>query len=62
MKCKKKFNKISEKLPVKEDCLNNRTLLVGPSFSGKTCLILEIFSQLPDRDIFEITSWTVWQF
>ena len=34
---------------------NNRTLLVGPSFSGKTFLMLEIFSPTPDRDIYTIT-------
>ena len=27
---------------------NNRTLLVGPSFSGKTNRMLKIFSQTPD--------------
>ena len=26
------------------DVKNNRTLLVGPSFSGKTCLMLKILS------------------
>ena len=30
---------------------NNRTLLVGPSFSGKTYLMLKILSRLSDRDI-----------
>ena len=34
---------------------NNRTLLVGPSFSGKTYLMLKIFSRMPDRDNFIIT-------
>ena len=34
---------------------NNRTLLVGPSFSGKTYLMLKIFSRKPDRDIYIIT-------
>ena len=34
---------------------NNRTLLVGPSFSGKTCLMLKILSRIPDRDIYIIT-------
>ena len=34
---------------------NNRTLLVGPSFSGKTYLMLKIFSRIPDRDIYIIT-------
>ena len=34
---------------------NNRTLLVGPSFSGKTYLMLKIFSRISDRDIYIIT-------
>ena len=34
---------------------NNRSLLVGPSFSGKTYLILKILSRIPDRDIYIIT-------
>ena len=34
---------------------NNRTLLVGPSFSGKTYLMLKILSGIPDRDIYIIT-------
>ena len=33
---------------------NNRTLLVGPSFSGKTYPILKILSRKPDRDIYII--------
>ena len=34
---------------------NNRTLLVGTSFSGKTYLMLKIFSRIPNRDIYIIT-------
>ena len=34
---------------------NNRTLLVGPSFSGKTYFMLKILSRIPDRDVFIIT-------
>ena len=34
---------------------NNRTLLVGPSFSGKTYLMLKILSRIPNRDIYIIT-------
>ena len=34
---------------------NNRTLLVGPSFSGKTYVMLKILSRIPDRDIYIIT-------
>ena len=31
---------------------NDRTLLVGPSFSGKTYLTLRTLSRIPDRDIY----------
>ena len=34
---------------------NNRTLLTGPSFSGKTYLMLKTLSRIPDRDIYIIT-------
>ena len=34
---------------------NNRTLLDGPSFSGKTYLRLKIPSRIPDPDIYIIT-------
>ena len=34
---------------------NNRTLLVGPSFSGETYLLLKILSRISDRDIYIIT-------
>ena len=34
---------------------NNRTLLVGPSFSGKAYLMLKYFSRKIDRDIYLIT-------
>ena len=34
---------------------NNRTLLVGPSFSGKTYLMLKTLSRTPNRDIYIIT-------
>ena len=34
---------------------NNRTLLVGPSFLGKTYFMLKILSQIPDRDVYIIT-------
>ena len=37
------------------DINNNRTLLVGPSFSGKTYLMLKILSRISDRDIYIIT-------
>ena len=34
------------------DINNNRTLLVGPSFSGKTYLMLKFLSRIPDREIY----------
>ena len=35
---------------------NNRTLLIGPSFSGETCLMLKILSRVPpDRGIHIMT-------
>ena len=34
---------------------NNRTLLVGPSFTGKTYPMLKILSRIPDRDLCIIT-------
>ena len=34
---------------------NNRTILVGPSYSGKTYLMLKTLSRIPDRDIYIIT-------
>ena len=35
--------------------INNRTLLVGPFFSGKTYLMLKILSRKPHRDNYIIT-------
>ena len=48
---------ISHQLKIENDSNNNnnRTLLVGPSFSGKTYLMLKILSLISDRDIFIIT-------
>ena len=34
---------------------NNRTLSVGPSFPGKTYLMIKILSRISDRDIYIIT-------
>ena len=34
---------------------NNQTLLVGPSFSGKTSLMLKILSRMIDRGLYIIT-------
>ena len=41
--------------PIIQHDNNNRSLLVGPSFSGKTYLMLKILSRIPDRDIYIIT-------
>ena len=46
---------ISQQQPKIENNNNNRTLLVGPSFSGKTYLMLKILSRIPNRDIYIIT-------
>ena len=51
-------NKIIEKVNTPQHSKfenNNRTLLVGPSFSGKTYLMLKILSRISDRDIYTIT-------
>ena len=61
--CKDCFNKKKRKnnlidQPKNEngnDITNNRTLLVGPSFLGKTYLMLKILSRMPDRDFYIIT-------
>ena len=49
-------NKIttSDQQPKNEN-KNSRTLLVGPSLSGKTYLMFKILSRIPDRDIYIIT-------
>ena len=54
-KKRRNYGKISEKWSVNVECINNRTLLIGPSFSGKTYLILKMLSRLPDRDFYIIT-------
>ena len=48
---------ISHQEPIIENGNNNinRLLLVGPSFSGKTYLMLKNFSRMIDRDIYIIT-------
>ena len=46
---------ISHQQPEIENNNNNRTLFVGPSFSGKTYLLLRIPSRVSDRDIYIIT-------
>ena len=40
--------------PKIENNNNNPTLIVGPSFLGKTYLMLKILSRMPDRDIYII--------
>ena len=55
---RKKRKNNNDKKKTKVDDLvndNNRTLLVGPSFSGKTYLMLKILSRMSDRDIYIIT-------
>ena len=46
---------VSEKTNIDNINNNNRTLVVGPSFSGKTYLMLQILSRISDRDIYIIT-------
>ena len=43
---------ISHQQPKIENDNNNRTLLVGSSFSGKTYLMLKILSRMSNRDIY----------
>ena len=52
---KRKHNKISEKLSVNDEHINNRIFLVGPSFSGKTYFMLRILSGMSYRDFYIIT-------
>ena len=64
---KKRKNKITishQQQPIFENGNknNNRTLLVGPSFSGKTYLMLKILSRISDRDICIITKSTLEQY
>ena len=55
-KKKRKINLIQQpKIENVNDIYNNRTLLVGLSFSGKTYLMLKILSRISDRDINIIT-------
>ena len=46
---------ISHQTKIENNSNNNRTLLVGPSFSGKTYLMVKILSRISDRDIYIIT-------
>ena len=52
---KKRKNNLIQQPKVENGNNNNRTLLVGPSFSGKTYLILKIQTRISDRDIYVIT-------
>ena len=55
-KKKRKNNLIQQpKIENGNDINNNRTLLVGSSFAGKTYLMLKILSRMIDRDIYIIT-------
>ena len=52
---KKRKNNLIQQPKIENDINNNRTLLVGPSFSGNTYLMLKILSRMLDRDIYIIT-------
>ena len=52
---KKRKNNVIQQPKIENDNNNNRTLLVGPSFSGKTYLMLKILSRIQNRDIYIIT-------
>ena len=55
-KKKRKNNLIQQpKIENGNDINNNRALLVGSSFAGKTYLMLKILSRMIDRDIYIIT-------
>ena len=53
---KKRKNNLIQQLKIENgnDINNNRTLLAGPSFPGKTYLMLKILSRMIDRDIYII--------
>ena len=52
---KKRKNNVIQQPKIENDNNNNRTLLVGPSFSGKTYLMIKILSRIPNRDVYIIT-------
>ena len=52
---KELYSNVSEKTNIDNINNNNRTLLVGPSFSGKTYRMLQILSRLSNSDIYIIT-------
>ena len=43
------------KIENENNIYNNPTLLFGPSFSGKTYLMLKTLSRIPNRDIYIVT-------
>ena len=51
------FTSFHQQLKIEHDNnnYNNRTLLVGPTFLGKTYLMLKFFSRIPNREIYIIT-------
>ena len=51
------FTSSQQQPKIEHDNINfsNRTILVGPSFSGKTYLMLKILSRIPNQDIYIIT-------
>ena len=52
---KKRKNNLIQQPKIENDNNNDRTILVGPIFSGKVYLMLKILSRIPDRDIYIIT-------
>ena len=52
---KKRKNNLTQQPKIKNRNNNNRTLLVGPSFPGKTYLMVKILSRIPDRGFYIIT-------
>ena len=52
---KKIKNNVIQQPKIENDNNNNRSLLVGPSFSGKTYMMLKILSRIPNRDVYIIT-------
>ena len=55
MKRKENIKRVSNKLSGNDEHVNNQKLWVGPSFSGRTYLILIILSRIHDSNIYIIT-------
>ena len=49
------ISNVTEKPEIDNVNNNNRTILVGPSFSGKTYPMLKILSRLSSRDVYKFT-------